>query len=486
MPTGISRFVLFGGAGAALGLLLSCEVGSDYARPQMDVPATYRSATSGEAATHTSALATDWWRLFNDPDLTRLEEAALGDNPDLKAAMARVAEARAAAAQVESQYYPQITFDPSISAAYSGRTTPTSPHHWTSPTRLPFDLSYEVDLWGQVARAVESAGASLRASADQYAVVRQTLAADIAQNYVNLRALEDQDDILTENIKLTGEQLDLIKRKAQPAVGLAGNIDVAQAQTLYEALRAQQVDIRRQRTDVQHALAILVGKAPAEFSLGRTTRALAVPGVPAGLPADILRHRPDVVAAEQNLIAANAQIGVALANFYPTVRLTGSAGMASVDVQHVLDWQNALMSLGPSVSIPIFEGNRLQAGLDQAQARYAELLAVYRGALLGAFRDVEVSLTDVHMRTEALEAQQQAVASAKEYRRLAQLEFEQGLISTLQLMDADRTLLSNQLTEAQLLNQRLVSTVLLIKALGGGWDAEAPLAFNTPSDGKAP
>ena len=482
----ISQILVWGVACAALGTFVSCQVGPDYSRPQLDVPTTYKSATAQDAATQPSALATDWWQLFNDPDLTRLEEAAIRDNPDLKAAVARVAEARAAASQVASQYYPTITFDPSIQAAYSPKTSPASPNRWTSPTKLPFDLSYEVDLWGQVARSMESANATTHATADQYAIILQTLEGDVAQDYISLRALEDQDDILTENIKLTQEQLNIIKTKANPEVGLAGNIDVAQAQTQLDALLAAQIDTHRQRADAQHALAILVGRTPADFSLDRKSRALAIPSIPPGLPADILRHRPDVTAAEQNLVAANAQIGVALSNFYPTVRLTGSAGMASVDVQHVLDWQSALISLGPSVSIPIFEGGRLQAGVNQAQARYNELLANYQSTLLSAFRDVEVSLTDVHMRGDALEAQHRAVEAAREYLRLSRLEYDQGLVSYLQLLDADRTLLSNEVAESQLLTQRLVSTVLLIKAIGGGWDAETPLTYDTATPQKTP
>jgi multidrug efflux system outer membrane protein len=200
------------------------------------------------------------------------------------------------------------------------------------------------------------------------------------------------------------------------------------------------------------------------------------PVIPPNLPADILRHRPDVASAEENLIATNAQVGVALTNYYPTIRLSGAAGLQSVNVQHALDWQSAVLSLGPSVSMPIFDGGRLDASLHQAQARYDELVATYRSTILTAFRDVEVSLTDVHMFGDELEAQHQAVANAREYLRLSRLEYDQGLVSYLQLLDADRTLLTNQIAESQFTNQRLISTVLLIKALGSGWNAEPPVS----------
>ncbi len=204
--------------------------------------------------------------------------------------------------------------------------------------------------------------------------------------------------------------------------------------------------------------------------------------IPPGLPADVLRHRPDVAEAEQNLVAANAQIGVAITNFYPAVHLTGTAGFESVNVQQTIDWQSAILQFAPSVTFPIFQGGKLTASLDQSKARYEELRATYRSAILTAFRDVEVSLSDVHRRADALEAQHSAVEAARDYQRLSDVEYQQGIVSYLQLLDADRTLLTNEITESQLLNDRLVSTVLLIKALGGGWTPEASL----PEEVKAP
>jgi len=448
------------------GIAVSCTLGPNYSRPPVDVPAGYKSAATQDASA--PRLITRWWTLFNDPILTQLEEASLQDNPDLKAAVYRVAQARAVAGQVKSQFYPQITFNPSLTETFKPGVVPAT------ATQIPFDLGYEIDIWGQVARSLESADANTRASADQVAVVQQTLEADVAQNYMNLRALEAQDDIFSENVKLTQAQLDLTKRKLQ--VGIVGQIDVAQAQTQLDALLTQQADIRRQRADSEHALAILTGKPPAEFSLPAKSAAMTPPVIPPNLPADILRHRPDVASAEENLIATNAQVGVALTNYYPTIRLSGAAGLQSVNVQHALDWQSAVLSLGPSVSMPIFDGGRLDASLHQAQARYDELVATYRSTILTAFRDVEVSLTDVHMFGDELEAQHQAVANAREYLRLSRLEYDQGLVSYLQLLDADRTLLTNQIAESQFTNQRLISTVLLIKALGGGWNTEPPVS----------
>ncbi len=454
-------------------VLASCTLGENYSRPPLDVPAAFKSAATTQPAEEATHLITNWWLLFGDSDLTTLEDAALQNNPDLQAAVARVAEARAAAAQVKSRYYPQVSFDPSVTATFSARGK------FASPTQIPLDLGYEVDIWGQVARSLESADAATRASADQFAVVMQTLESDVAMDYMNLRSLENQDDIFTENVKLTEEQLDLANQKLK--AGLVGKIDIAQAQTQLDELYAQQIDIRRQRADAEHALAILTGKPPAEFSLATKPAHIVVPDIPPGLPSDLLRHRPDVAAAEENLIGANADVGVAITNFYPTLTLTGLAGFESVDVQHALDWQNAILSIGPSISLPIFEGGKLSAALAQARARYQELLATYRSTLLTAFSDVEISLTDVHKRTEALDAQHRAVVSARESLRLSQLEYDQGLIAYFQLLDADETLLADLLTEAQLLNDRLDSTVLLIKALGGGWNPDAPTSRPAPT-----
>jgi multidrug efflux system outer membrane protein len=195
------------------------------------------------------------------------------------------------------------------------------------------------------------------------------------------------------------------------------------------------------------------------------------PAVPAGLPGDLLRQRPDVARAEEQLVAANAQVGVALAAFYPQLKLTGAAGFESFDLAHALDWESRVWSIGPSISFPLFTGGQLEGNLQQVRARYDELVATYRGAVLAAFRDVEDSLTDLHYRADAATAQDEAVRTSREYLRLSQIQYKGGLATYLQVIDAERTLLTNELSAVQLLNQRLDSTVLLIKSLGGGWQA---------------
>jgi multidrug efflux system outer membrane protein len=443
----------------------SCMVGPDYRRPAQHMPAAYRSPTTRAAATQ-PALTADWWRLFGDPKLNELEDAALRANTDLRAAMARVMQARAAARITASQFYPTITLDPSVVRSRS------APHTTSNLVQIPFDLSYEIDVWGRVRRAYQASVAQARASENDYQVVRLTLAADVAQDYLTLRSLDAQDQILVKSVESFRKQVSLTQTLFR--AGLAAQTDVLQAQTQLDSTLTQEIEVRRQRADLEHALAILLGRPPTDLALAAASLDLSIPAIPAGLPADLLRRRPDVAEAEQNLVAASAQIGVATAQFYPTISLIGAAGFESLDLKHSLDWKNRVWSIGPSVSVPIFEGGQLKAGLAQAKARYDELTATYRGTVLGAIRDVEDSLTDLHHFSDEATAQQQAVQSSRESLRLSQVQYERGLIAYLQVIDAERTLLANELSASQILNQRMVSTVLLIKALGGGWEVTQP------------
>lgn len=463
-------------------LIASCTVGPNYQRPAMGVPATFKSATTGESAQ--PALAADWWHLFNDPTLTRLEEDAIHANTDLQAAMARVAQARAAVGVTQSQFYPVVTLDPSMerSRTPAGRVSSNGSLQGAGSTggrtsnnfRIPFDVSYEVDIWGRVRRLNQAALAQLRSTEDDFQVVLQTMEADIAQDYFTIRSLDAQAQILAANAESFRQQVSLTQ--TQQKAGLVGPIDVLQAQTQLNTTLAQEVDTRRQRADLEHALAILLGRTPSEINIANQPLDLSPPVIPAGLPADLLRRRPDVAEAEENLITANAQVGVATALFYPTVKLTGTAGFESVDLAHSLDWENRIWSIGPSISFPLFNGGQLDANLAQAKARYEEVAANYRGSVLAAFRDVEDSLTDLHLRAEAGQAQDEAVKAAREYLRLAQVQYKGGLMPYLQVIDAERTLLTAELSAAQILNQRMISSILLIKSLGGGWDIHQPAA----------
>ncbi len=507
--------------GAMLLLLLtSCAIGPDYQRPDLKTPAGYKSAMAGESAQ--PALEQNWWRLFNDPELDALMEEALAANQNLKAAVARVAQSRASAQSVRSSFFPVVTMNPSaarsrtpgadrpadgasdtlaqFSSAVSGvsdvvgqinsmlqdgaagsagmgsasqsvnAATGVSMEATTGNRyQIPFDLSYEIDIWGRVRRSHESAKAQVQASAYDLEVVRQTLLADLARNYFNLRSFDAQYKILARNLVLYQEQVDLTE--SQYKAGLINETNLLQARVQLESTRTQAADVRRQRANLEHAIAISLGRAPADFSLEVRPLDTTPPEIPTGMPADLLRRRPDVAEAEQGLVAACAEIGVAKADFFPAVKLMGSAGLQGTDIENILDWENVAWSIGPSVSLPLFKGGQLRANLRKAKARYDELEATYRNKVLSAFADVEESLTDLRLRADAAESQAKAVAAAREYLRLARIQYESGVTDYLHVVNAEQTLLNNELAETQILNQRMVSTVLLIKALGGGWEA---------------
>ena len=467
--------------------LASCTVGPNYRRPAQGMPTTFKSATTQEAEPH--HLAADWWKLFADSALDKLEEEAIAANPDLKAAMARVWQARAAARITASQFFPLITLDPSATRTMTSANRPSpGPTPAVSTTandiRVPFDLSYEVDVWGRIRRSYEASVAQARASEADFQVVLQTLEADVAQDYFNIRALDSQQQILAESVELYRRQLGLTQKKL--AAQIVGKIDIYQAQTQLNSAIAQEVEVRRQRLDLEHAVAILLGRTPGASVVATQPLTEVPPAIPAGLPAELLRHRPDVAEAEQNLIAANAQVGAAIAQFYPKFHLIGTAGFESAEFSSALDWQSRMWSAGPSVSVPIFEGGQLKATLEQSKGRYAELAETYRSHVLAALRDVEDALTDLHLRADEAFAEDEAVQAAREYLRLSQVQYDVGLISYLVVIDAQRTLLTNELTAVQIASQRMTSAVLLIKALGGGWDAISPPPPPEAGAGRSP
>ena len=466
----------------SLWLFSSCKVGPTYNRPPQHLPTTFKAATTQE--TTRPVLSSDWWKLFNDAELNTLEVNAILANPGLEAAMQRVEEARAQAGIAKSQLYPLVSFDPSFERRSrippgsdhdtthrnaSGTTITTTPHAHTGNTiTLPIDLSYEVDIWGKIRRNYEAAKATAFASADDFQLVLQTLEADVASDYFALRLYDAEVQIFGETVESYRAQLQLTQQQFR--AGLVGQTDIAQAETALDSTLTEQIEAVRNRENEQNALAILLGKPPAEFSVQVGQLNPDPPIIPAGLSGDLLERRPDVAEAEENLIAANAQIGVAIGSALPSLTLTGSAGFESFDVQHALNWSQRAWSFGPSISAPIFEGGLLKYGIDEAKAHYAELVATYRSSVLQALADVENSLVDLHRRAEEADAQTAAVRDSQAYLRYSNVEYRQGLISYLQIIDAERTLLINEVAAATILNERLTSTVLLIKALGGGWE----------------
>ncbi len=441
-----------------------CAVGPNYHRPDLAVPAEYKSANAAEKA---PVIADQqWWLLFHDDALTQLVEDTIKSNFDIRAAIARVDEARAATKQARAAFFP--TLDLGASARRSGTAFGTSTLY-----SVPLSASYEADIWGRLRRQYEYYKASEAASADDLVLVQQTAAAAMAEAYFNLQFYDREIKIYQQALELFRKQLDLTNTKY--TAGLALPTDLLQAKTEVNTATNQLIEVRRSRIKQEHAIALLLGRTPSDFELGQHPADTIIPVLPAGIPMNLLNRRPDVAENERKLVAANAEIGVAVANFLPSFSIGGSAGFESNSGSRLLDWESRFWTLTPAATLPIFHGGALRAAYEQNRARYRELLANYHTSVIGAFRDVEDELSDLHLLADKAASLEQTIVSAREYSRLTELQYRQGLTGYLQVIDANQTLLTNELSAADAENQRLASTVLLIKALGGGWnDPNAP------------
>jgi multidrug efflux system outer membrane protein len=454
-----------------------CEVGPNYARPRLEQPAAFKSQPATQPA---PPLPADWPRLYHDAQLERLIATATESNQNLRQAVARVDQSRALARVAASYLLPTVTADPSYTRTRTSANRPSAVTGQTvgksavySDWRLPLDLTYEVDVWGRVRRSVEASSAQAAAVAADLEVVRLTVQTDVATYYYALRGLDAQEQILQKTVASYGQQVRLVT--AQLNNGLVAPLDLYQAQALLAAAQAQLRDVQRARADEEHALAVLCGQPAPLFSVSADPLLEAAPpAVPPGMPGQLLTRRPDVAEAEQNVIAYNAQIGVAVADFYPTFTLTGTAGFESTSAAQLLDWQSKVAAIGPSVSIPLFEGGRLEANLAAARAQYRQAVAAYLNQVLTAYGDVEDALTDLHALTDEVARMRIAVAASQEYLRTATVQYRQGLVDYLIVIDAERTLLTNQLTLSQDINQQMADSIHVIKALGGGWSADRP------------
>jgi hydrophobe/amphiphile efflux-1 (HAE1) family protein/NodT family efflux transporter outer membrane factor (OMF) lipoprotein len=420
-----------------------------------------------------------WWELFNDPVLTHLIGQASSGNFDLRAALARVEQARATARIRRGELFPEASAKLSASRErYSPNQEPGFGPIIADNIRVPLDLSYEIDLFGRVRRGFEAARAEAEASAAAFHNLLLTLQGDLAMNYFRLRALDSEIETVGRNVGLRREQLDMVTGRVNAGVG--NDLDVARARSELATAEAEAAALSRQRAEVENALAILTGNNPSEFRLDRDARNGAFwnplpPPIPIGLPSGLLERRPDVAEAERQIAAANARIGIAKAASFPVIRLTGTGGFVSGEVQSLFDWDSRIWSIGPSVSVPLFAGGRNRANRERAAAAYEEALMRYRQRVLVAFSDVENSLAAIRFLGEQKEAQDRALQEARHAAQLAQLRYQAGIVGYLDVVDANRAVLQNERATVQLAGQRLTSTVQLIKALGGGWRTGDPL-----------
>jgi len=460
------RRPIFLAIGASLALLAGCAVGPDYKRPTVSAATTWKE---GKVTTNAAILPEKWWNIFNDAELDSLQNQAVAANQDLKRAVARVGEARALARASEADLYPNLSSSGGHSLNRTSENVERAPRRnfeYEEHYRQ-LELSYEIDAWGRVRRSIEAGKAELAATATDMQVVLLTLTSDVARNYFLLRSLDREKEVTQATVALRRDTVQLQQTRNQ--AGLINEVDVSRARTELANVEAELHSITRSRAQVEHALAILCGKAPSEFTISSASKTVVPPEIPAGLPSSLLERRPDVVEAEHKLHAECARIGIAEAAFFPTFKLTGYGGGATADLGTILSWQSRFWSLGPSIHFPIFEGGRNQANLNAAKARYEQSIASYRGTVLNAFREVEDSLSDLSTLAAQGGAVSRALASARDTATLAAQRYEQGLTSYLDVVDAQRAALQAERTEVQLAGQRAMSTVLLAKALGGGW-----------------
>lgn len=455
-------------------LFVGCVQGPDYSRPTVPTQAGWKESTT--AVTNAPVLPEEWWTIFNDAELNALEAQAVAANQDLKRAVARVTEARALARVSKSELFPNITAGGSYSYNRLSENTDTA-----APT-LEFDefnhsvdLSYELDVWGRVRRNIEASNADAAAVTTDLQVVLLTLTADVARNYHLIRSLDNEQAVSEATIALRKDTLQLQQTRNQ--AGLINEVDVTRARTELANVEADLQAIIRSRGQVEHALAVLCGQPPGEFTVAPVKTSVLPPEVPAGLPSSLLERRPDIVSAEQQLEAASARIGVAKTAFLPTIKLTSTTGLASADLGTLVDWPSRIASFGPSISVPIFEGGRNRANLKASEARYEQSVARYRGTILNAFREVEDSLSDLSTLAMQAAAMNRALAAARDTVTLANERYRQGLSSYLDVVDAQRVALQAERQDVQLRGQRAVSTILLAKALGGGWDRDPAMKF---------
>jgi multidrug efflux system outer membrane protein len=454
-------------------LLTACTVGPDFLKPDLTDSGDWKETR----ATAGASLPDDWWRLFNDRELTRLVDRALAANNDLAAAKARVETSRALVGLDRARMFPRL--DLTGSAGYARRseesTTGNLPAGFTidlddANYRGTFDLSYDADLWGRNRRALEASAAEAAAAEALLDAQRLGIATEVARQYFLLRGLDTQKNVLRETIASRKETLDLQQSKAD--AGLIDGLSTSQARTELELANNDLALVERQRGAAEHALAVLCGNRPSDFSLPAAAMTTSLPKIRAGTPAEVLNRRPDVRAAEQDLRAANARIGVAQAAFYPNFTLGASGGYESLKTENFLDWENRVLSLGANVAAPIFNAGSNKAAFDAAVSRRDESLARYRNTLLGALREVEDTITDIKGLARSRAALEQALASARDTERISLERHDKGLSSYLEVVEAGRTVLRVQLVLAQIDSQQRITLAALAKALGGGWTSK--------------
>ena len=462
-------------------LLAGCMVGPRYARPDVPTTPTYKEEVPGSfkesdqwqrANPADQASRGNWWEIFGDPELNKLEEQIAGSNQTLKVAEARFREARAAIRFNRAAQFPTISTAPSANYVKVSDYSPSSrskiQEASTGDFVLPFDLSYELDLWGRVRRGVAAAREEAQATAADYGTAKLSLEAELAVDYFELRSADAQKQLLDNTAKAYADNLQLTLGRFKG--GVAPRSDVAQAQTQLDTTNVQDTDVSVQRAQFEHAIAILIGKPPANFSLAAAPLNDRPPSTPIGLPSELLQRRPDIAAAERRVAEANQQIGIARAAYYPTVSLGAVAGFGSTHIANLLDGPAAFWAVGPALAETLFDAGRRRATSESARANFDATVATYRQTSLTAFQEVEDNVAALRILENEAQQQRHAVASSQDSLQIFTNRYKGGVDTYLQVITAQTIELANERNDIDILRRRLDASVLLIKALGGGWN----------------
>jgi len=451
--------------------------GPTYKKPDVVTPQTWQTPAPWHEANPADSIPKgSWWTLFGDAELNQYEEHAIANNQTLKAAISRLAEARATARVTATGLYPELDLGPSVSRerlsanrpALGTLSAPTAPITYNLFT-IPFTLNYEVDLFGHVRRSVEAANADAQASAADLESVRLMISSDLAADYFQLRELDAEIAVLEKAIAFQQQGLKLVNERHEG--GAVSGLDVAQQRTVLDSSETQVYLLQQQRAQYEHALATLQGLPASGFKAPVRAMDTVPPAIPLSLPSELLQRRPDIATAERQVAAGNARVGVARSAFYPSILLQGSGGLESVSISSLLNASSTLWSLGMSALEPLIAGGKLHAQLEFARAAYEENVSNYRESALVAFQQVEDALAGLNALSAASESQQRAVADAERSLSLANTRYTGGLVTYLDVITAEQQALTNERLATQLLGQRLVTSVYLVKALGGGWDS---------------
>jgi NodT family efflux transporter outer membrane factor (OMF) lipoprotein len=455
--------------------LAGCQLAPEYSKPVVDVPDNYKESGPWQPAAPADQIDRgDWWSAYHDPSLDQLEARVDAANPDLAAAVDRYAEARTYVAEARAGLFPEVNAG---ALATKNRQSDNRPLRSASQpdeyrdNYVAAQLNYELDLWGRVRNLVAAGQANAQASAADLASVRLSLHAELANAYITLRGLDALAQLFSDTVDAYGKALQLTQNRFKG--GIASALDVAHAQTQLDTARAQWVDALAQRALYEHAIASLVGTPASKFTLEPKVVDLPIPLAPTGLPSTLLERRPDVAAAERRSAAANAQIGIARAAFFPSITLTALGGYENTGGADWISAPNSVWSIGPHALLSLFDAGRRQAEVDRAHAVFDEAGQRYRSTTFSAFQQAEDNLALLHLLGDEAVHEDAAVASAQRTLNLALDRYRNGAVNYLEVVEAQTAMLQAQRTALTLRDRRLRASVALIRALGGGWSVDA-------------